>query len=259
MIKHLVINADDFGFSTEVNHAIMESMFQQLCSSTTIMANMPGFEEACQLSHDNKLTNRIGVHLVLSEGSPLTDEIKKCLRFCSSEGRFLPSGREHFFKLSTQEKNAVAKEISAQIDRCRLFGLPLTHVDSHQHMHVEWGIMNILVGITVAKGIKYIRLARHKDPDSMLLKNLYRRLVNTRIMLRGSAATKYFGTIEDFTMIQSRCIDNPSSFEIMIHPVYDREKMLIDNISKKPLNQYVTMVNGYKGAVSFSQLSDRSS
>jgi predicted glycoside hydrolase/deacetylase ChbG (UPF0249 family) len=72
----LIINADDFGLSTSVNRAVVASLQASLCSSTTIMANQPAFLEACQLAHDHRLFDRVGVHLVLTEGSPLTEAIK---------------------------------------------------------------------------------------------------------------------------------------------------------------------------------------
>lgn len=251
-MKHLIINADDFGRDAEVNQAIMESISQGLCSSTTIMVNMPGFEEACQICHDHKLTDQIGLHLVLSEGRPLTDEMKECSRFCSSEGHFLQTGRGHFFRLSAEDKNAVANEISAQIDRCREYGLPLTHADSHQHMHVEWGIAGVLLQVAEKKGIRFVRLSRHLDPNSTFIRNLYRRLFNLRIRSKGAAATQCFGTVEDFISLRSSGNYNTSSFEIMIHPVFDDEGLLIDDSSREPLGQYVTKVCGYRNAVPFS-------
>ena len=45
----LIINADDFGMSHEVNTAIRDSFRQGLISSTTLMANMEGFDPKSRL------------------------------------------------------------------------------------------------------------------------------------------------------------------------------------------------------------------
>jgi hypothetical protein len=45
----VIINADDFGMNSSVNRAILSSVEQGLVTSTSIMANMPGFEEAAGL------------------------------------------------------------------------------------------------------------------------------------------------------------------------------------------------------------------
>lgn len=81
----LFINADDFGLNASVNKAIVESFNSGLINSTTVMANMPGFEEAVNLIHEYKLDRNIGVHLVLTDGLPLTEEIKSMNLFFSKK------------------------------------------------------------------------------------------------------------------------------------------------------------------------------
>lgn len=84
----LIINADDFGLNENTNTAIVNCFEKGLCSSTTIMPNMPGFEHACQLAHEKKLLNHIGLHIVLTESYPLTEAMKVTSRFCDKTGRF---------------------------------------------------------------------------------------------------------------------------------------------------------------------------
>ena len=45
----LIINADDFGKCHAVNVAIRDAFRQGLISSTTLMANMDGFDEAVDM------------------------------------------------------------------------------------------------------------------------------------------------------------------------------------------------------------------
>ena len=89
------------------------------------------------------------------------------------------------------------------------------------------------------------------DPNSTFIKNLYRRFINFRITSKGFAATKYFGTVEDFARLRRNGKCNINSFEIMIHPTFDKEKLLIDDISKEPLEEYVANIYEYQSAVSF--------
>ena len=49
-MKKLIVNADDFGLCTSVNKAIIECHLAGNINSTTLMANMPGTEEAVELS-----------------------------------------------------------------------------------------------------------------------------------------------------------------------------------------------------------------
>src|ERR1700753_2195819 len=80
-LSTLIINADDFGLSSIVNRAILVSMEKGLVTSTSIMANMPGFDHAIGLVRvHSKLAGRVGVHLNLTEGQPLSKPILGCSR-----------------------------------------------------------------------------------------------------------------------------------------------------------------------------------
>ena len=48
--KRLVTNADDFGFTRDVNEGIVEAHVSGILSSTTIMANGAAFEHAVRLA-----------------------------------------------------------------------------------------------------------------------------------------------------------------------------------------------------------------
>ena len=66
---NIIVNADDYAGSSTINKAIIELFNNGIVNSTSIMANMPAFDEAVELAHKYKITDKIGVHLVLTEGS----------------------------------------------------------------------------------------------------------------------------------------------------------------------------------------------
>src|SRR5262249_28737533 len=86
----IIVTADDFGMSTEINRAIALAWEQRLISRTSIMANMAGFPAACELVERYELHRAVGLHLNLSEGWPLTDAMRRCRRFCGPSGAFNP-------------------------------------------------------------------------------------------------------------------------------------------------------------------------
>ena len=45
----VIFNSDDFGYSHGVNYGIMDAYQRGILTSTTLMANMPGFEHAVKL------------------------------------------------------------------------------------------------------------------------------------------------------------------------------------------------------------------
>src|SRR5258708_1899979 len=86
-MRKIIVHADDFGMSAEVNRAIVEAFENNVISSTTLMTNMPGFDEACELAHRHRLLGKIGLHLNLTSGYPFSSPIRQSPRFCDNVGR----------------------------------------------------------------------------------------------------------------------------------------------------------------------------
>ncbi|MBS1801647.1 MAG: ChbG/HpnK family deacetylase [Acidobacteria bacterium] len=212
--RKIIVNADDFGMSAEVNRAIVEAFEKNVISSATLMANMPGFEEACALTHSHRLLGKIGVHLNLTEGYPLSAPIRRCPRFCDDVGRLRSRNRQTRLRLSKEERLAVETEIAAQVKACLDRGLYPTHLDSHHHVHTEWAIGAAVITVAHQYGIKAVRLARNCGPGIGFTHLLYKFLYNVRLRIYGLAKTRYFGSATD---VQEILAATPDDVEIMVH------------------------------------------
>jgi len=192
---------------------------------------MPGFEEACALAHEKGLLAHVGGHLVLSEGQPLTDRVKRCRRLCDASGSFARTGGRAFW-LTTSERYAVAGELGAQIQRCRSAGLTLTHLDSHHHVHNEPAIGRIVIELACAFKVPYVRLARNCGPGIDPVRRAYKRHLNRQIVRTGLARTRYFGVAHDYVYMKRRMASaDLADFEIMTHPVFDERGALVDSLA----------------------------
>ena len=69
-MKHLVVNADDFGFTPDVNQGIVEAHRRGILTAATLMANGDAFDDAVRLARETP-TLDIGCHLVLIGGRSL--------------------------------------------------------------------------------------------------------------------------------------------------------------------------------------------
>lgn len=253
----LIINADDFGKDSLTNKAIVRSFERGLCSSATIMPNMPGFEEACQLAHDHKLINSIGVHLVLHGSYPLTEKIRHLTKLCDNTGqlclgRLSALGRS-FLMLGTSEKASLAQEIRAQIRRCRAHKIPVICLDSHSHIHTVWVIASIIMRIAKEEGIHFIRIARNLGPDSNAFKTIYKNIFNKRLKKGNFARTDYFGAIDDLFFLKKRNDISGilQSCEIMVHPRFNEHHILLDDLNGLELEKLVSQIYsglGYSGS-----------
>lgn len=228
----IIINADDFGESSKKNRAIIQSFNQGWVSSTTIMANGDAFEEACQLAHENGLVKRIGVHVNLYTGKPVTDKIKGCPRLVNADGEFdfkLKVASRNWLPMSPLERQAIFQEITGQINLCRRNGLPIFHGDSHHHQHNEFSLFPVMVRALRENQVPYIRPLRNMGGGMCVPKKCYKRMINYRLRLSGLMAVDLFGDLDDLVEHQ-HCLTRNRSYriELMCHPQYDNESQIVD-------------------------------
>lgn len=129
-MKKLIINADDFGYCKGVNYGIIEAHTNGVLTSTTMMANMPGFDHAIEL-HQQHPNLSIGVHLNLTTGSPVLSHLKTIV---DTEGNF---HNQAYYKGSfIIDQKEVYDEWRAQIEKILAAGIQPTHLDAHHHANL---------------------------------------------------------------------------------------------------------------------------
>jgi len=248
-LRTIIVNADDFGQSSIVNRAIVACFDRGLISSATIMANMPGFDEACGMAISSQLTDRIGVHLNLTDGLPLLPELRGNPALCDASGRFR---RFRSRLLSKSDRDMIAAEVGAQIQRCRDAGLPLTHADSHQHVHNEPMVFLAIQPVLKQLGIQHLRISRNMDSLPIAsTKRIAKSCFNRWIALHGLRGTDYFGTVENFEHFRSSDRLATASVEILTHPSLDQAGNLIDHLDDLPLADRLSAAFGDYGLSSY--------
>lgn len=125
----LIINADDFGYTEGVNLGIISAYKNGIVSSCTIMANMPGFDEAVELLKANPGL-RCGVHMTLTCYKPIINSHKTIV---DDNGNFYRRATKEILQLIDLDE--VYEEFCAQIDKVKNSGIKITHLDSHHHVH----------------------------------------------------------------------------------------------------------------------------
>ena len=128
-MSKLIVNADDFGYCEAVNYGIISAHRNGIVTSTTIMANMPGFDHAVNLLKENKDIG-CGVHMTLSCNKPLNDNLKSLV---DENGMFHRRINEEL--INKIDLDEVYYEFCCQIDKVKNSGVEITHLDSHHHVH----------------------------------------------------------------------------------------------------------------------------
>ena len=147
VLRYIIINADDFGRHAEINRAVEEGLVHGCLRSATVMPGGAAFAGAIDIARRHEELG-LGVHFTLVDGHPILppEEIPSLV---GSEGDFLP---DHTALLKRYLKGGVnleevRRELAAQLQKIEATGIPISHVDSHQHMHTLPGIIDIVLDL----------------------------------------------------------------------------------------------------------------
>tara|TARA_B110000438_G_scaffold204160_2_gene195857 strand:- start:1215 stop:2063 length:849 start_codon:yes stop_codon:yes gene_type:complete len=225
------VNADDFGLTGDVTRGILAAHRNGQVSSTTLMVNTPGTEEAVEAASDHPNLG-IGLHFNLTEGRPLTDAPS----LVDGDGRFLLRGELLGRAFRRQiDPDDVARELDAQLSRFHDLGLTPTHMDSHQHVHMAPPIFRAM-GPVLRGQVHRLRVARPPRPGSIGGSGVRSRIRNTFMTLAASNIRRHFSgatndrlvslhllpTEQDWvTEDYARVVDQtgPADLvEVMVHP-----------------------------------------
>jgi len=170
-LVNLIVNADDFGISEKVNEGIFLAHTKGILTSTSLIANGIAFNHALNV-YKATPTISVGVHLTLVEEKPLSNprQIKSLI---GKNGKFHHSATNFAKKyvLGHICFKEVYQELEAQILKINDSGLPISHLDSHQHVHMLPKIFSISTQLAKKYKIPAIRMPYEK-PHSFMVKRL---------------------------------------------------------------------------------------
>jgi chitin disaccharide deacetylase len=142
--KQLVVNADDFGFTPDVNEGIIQAHREGILTAATLMANGEAFEDAVALARQTP-TLDIGCHLVLVGGRSLVS------------GDPLPETPGALLAAIARRQIQVYRELRAQIERIIAAGIQPTHLDTHKHTHLVPPVLESVARLAEEFGIGWVR------------------------------------------------------------------------------------------------------
>jgi len=156
-MKRLIVNADDFGFTTGVNAGIVRAFKEGIVTSATIMANGAAFEDAIKLALSNPGLG-VGCHLALVGERPIMkpEEVSSLV---DKRGLLPPTLSQLMKKLArgSVRFDDLVLELRAQVQRVVSAGIAPTHLDSHKHSHIHPQIMRAVASVANEFGINCVR------------------------------------------------------------------------------------------------------
>ncbi|MFH1846668.1 MAG: ChbG/HpnK family deacetylase [Candidatus Omnitrophota bacterium] len=201
-MRTLIINADDVGFSREINTAVKDCYEKDILTGVSIMACGEYFKEAADILRGiNKLET--GAHLTLTgKFCPCTKENSAVSSILKSEGTFEADYKGLFLRYYKKELelSQVKKEFSNQIENIQQEGFTITHLDTHEHIHLFPGIMKLLIVLAEEYKVPYIRIPLET-----------RKIINIQFALKDllrHTALKHFSVKAKKLIVNTKAVSN---------------------------------------------------
>jgi predicted glycoside hydrolase/deacetylase ChbG (UPF0249 family) len=133
---HLIVNADDFGYSASVNRGIAETHERGIVTSTSVMVRWPGAAEAGAYLRTHP-SLKAGLHVDLGE-------------WAYRGGDWVPL----YHVVDTHDRAALHAEVRRQLDQFRrMAAMEPSHLDTHQHVHQREPARSVLTEIGEELGL----------------------------------------------------------------------------------------------------------
>ncbi len=157
-MKKLIVTADDFGISKEVNEAVETAHKTGILTATSLMVGEPYADDAVERARTMPKLG-VGLHVALSRANPVSrpelipDLIDGAGLF---KADLVGSGFRFFFLPHVRRQ--LALEIESQFKAFAHTDLELDHVNAHNHLHLHPTVLSLILQIGKRYGMKAIRL-----------------------------------------------------------------------------------------------------
>jgi predicted glycoside hydrolase/deacetylase ChbG (UPF0249 family) len=209
--KLLIVNADDFGFTRDVNQGILDAHRQGIVTAATLMASGSAFEDAAALARENP-TLDVGCHLVLVGGLSALPPHHP-----------LPASAGLLLAALGLGRLRVVEELRAQIRKVLDAGLTPTHLDTHKHTHLLPQVAEAVGCVAEEFGIRWVR----RPLGSLALGPWVQRSLKRH----GCRMTDHFegfrltGRLDGAALVRLLRRVRPGTTELMCHPGYLGEEL----------------------------------
>lgn len=143
-MKQLIVNADDFGFTSDVNAGIVEAHLRGILTATTLMANGAAFDDAVRRARETPSLD-VGCHLVLIGGQSLVT------------GREFPRTVRDLLQAVLLKRINPYDELRAQVQRIVAAGIKPLHLDTHKHTHLFPPVLDAVARLGEEFRIPWVR------------------------------------------------------------------------------------------------------
>jgi predicted glycoside hydrolase/deacetylase ChbG (UPF0249 family) len=156
----LIVNADDYGLTEGISRGILLAHLHGVVTSTSVLGNGRALSTAG--SWLTAVDMAVGVHLAAVGEDPPLLSAREVPSLVDRRGRLPRTWRAFLLRSAAGrvDMEDLAKEFEAQLGAATSLGVPLTHVDTHQHLHLWPPVAKVVIDLARRAGIAGIRVPR---------------------------------------------------------------------------------------------------
>lgn len=156
MTRRLIVTADDFGLSAEVNEAVEQAHREGVLTCASLMVTGPAFADAVRRARRMPGLG-VGLHLAIYDAPAAHREPSRIAPDGQALGLDSPVTGAAIM-LSSKVRAAARREVQAQFEAYRKTGLALGHFDGHHHCHQHPAILAMGIAAGRSLGLKAVRV-----------------------------------------------------------------------------------------------------
>jgi hopanoid biosynthesis associated protein HpnK len=237
----VVITADDFGLSREVNAGVIRAHREGVLTAASLMVAGAACDEAVELARENPPLD-VGLHVVVCRGSSVLPA-NRIGGLVDAAGRFAHNptltGMRYFF--DRRIRGELRDELRAQVERHLELVGRLAHLDGHLNFQAHPVVSQILIELAGEYSVPSIRIPREpvlttlalardhpgrKLVEAVIFRSLARRM-RRKSARRGIISSDWlFGLHQSGNLSEDYVVGviarlRPGTTEIYCHPAAD--------------------------------------
>lgn len=271
-----MVTADDLGLTRGVNDAVRQAHLSGIVTAASLLAVGREFDHAAAMLRDLPELE-LGAHLALVGEDPPLLSAREVPSLVDARGAFPLSYRAVVRRglVGRIDPDDVRRELGAQLERVIGVGVPVTHVDTHQHTHLWPTVGAVVAELAATAGISAVRLptSHAHGPTSLGVRALAR---GTRSQLRraGRSTTADYAGLDEAggldaarfaRTLEQTARRGAASVEINCHPALaddpdlqrfawgyrwaDELAMLVDPASRRAVDAAGYRLGGFRALV----------
>lgn len=170
LTRLLIVNADDYGLTEGISRGILHAHREGIVTSTSAMPLGPAYPKVAKWLADEDVLG-VGVHLAAVGEDPPLLSAREIPSLVGRHGHLCETYGEFITRAVTGRINAdeLRLEFTAQLETVLELGVPITHLDAHQHLQLWPSVCSVVIELATRYDIPAVRVPRFRARNPVAL------------------------------------------------------------------------------------------